>query len=81
MPNRPPMEVPHTDLHELRQKLNMTLDEFAEAYGLGFNTLRQWSYCPVRRDTSARILLALIAKDPTTIASMISDLRNENPTN
>jgi putative transcriptional regulator len=55
----------------LRRRLNMTQEEFADALGIPVATLRNWEQGRHGIDPAARSLLILIARDPKeTLATL-----------
>ena len=55
----------------LRQKLNMTQQEFATRFHLPLGTVRDWEQGAHRPDKAAQVLLAVIAKDPDAVADAL----------
>jgi len=58
---RPPQTV---DVRGLRERLNLTREEFAATYGLEVETLRNWEMGRREPDRTARSYLQVIANDP-----------------
>jgi putative transcriptional regulator len=52
----------------LRQKLNLTQEEFAKRFHLPLGTVRDWEQGAHRPDKAAQVLLTVIAKDPDAVA-------------
>ena len=52
----------------LRQKLNLTQEEFAKRFHLPLGTVRDWEQRAHRPDKAAQVLLTVIAKDPDAVA-------------
>ena len=52
----------------LRQKLNLTQEEFAKRFHLSLGTVRDWEQGAHRPDKAAQVLLTVIAKDPDAVA-------------
>ena len=57
----------------LRQRLGMTQVQFAEAYHLPVNTLRDWEQRRSKPDAPARALLLAIERDAETVRKLLSD--------
>jgi putative transcriptional regulator len=57
----------------LRQRLGMTQVQFAEAYHLPVNTLRDWEQHRSKPDAPARALLLAIERDAETVRKLLSD--------
>jgi putative transcriptional regulator len=52
----------------LRQKLNLTQEQFAARFHLPLGTVRDWEQGAHRPDKAAQVLLTIIAKDPDGVA-------------
>ncbi len=52
----------------LRQKLNLTQEEFAARFHLPLGAVRDWEQGGRRPDQAARVLLTVIEKDPDAVA-------------
>jgi len=52
----------------LRQKLNLTQEEFAARFHLPLGTVRDWEQGAHRPDKAAQVLLTVIARDPDAVA-------------
>ncbi|MFC4172928.1 helix-turn-helix domain-containing protein [Microvirga sp. GCM10011540] len=55
------------DVKAIRQKLGMTQAEFSARYGFPLGTLRDWEQGKGKPDTSARILLLVISREPEAV--------------
>ena len=55
------------DVKAIRQGLKMTQAEFSARYGFPLGTLRDWEQGKGKPDTSARVLLLVIAKEPEAV--------------
>jgi putative transcriptional regulator len=63
--------VPHVKL--LRQRLDMTQVEFAEAFHLPITTLRDWEQHRSTPDAPARALLLAIERNPGVMRKLLAD--------
>jgi putative transcriptional regulator len=63
--------VPHVKL--LRQRLDMTQVEFAEAFHLPITTLRDWEQHRSTPDAPARALLLAIERNPEVMRKLLAD--------
>ena len=63
--------VPHVKL--LRQRLDMTQVEFAEAFHLPITTLRDWEQHRSTPDAPARALLLAIERDPEVMRRLLAE--------
>ena len=52
----------------LRQKLNLTQEEFAARFHLPLGTVRDWEQGAHRPDKAAQVLLTVIARNPDAVA-------------
>jgi len=52
----------------LRQRLNLTQEEFAARFHLPLGTVRDWEQGAHRPDKAAQVLLTVIARDPEAVA-------------
>ncbi|CAN5566010.1 hypothetical protein BH10PSE7_BH10PSE7_44190 [soil metagenome] len=57
----------------LRQRLDMTQAEFAEAFHLPITTLRDWEQHRSTPDAPARALLLAIERDPEAMRQLLAD--------
>jgi putative transcriptional regulator len=57
----------------LRQRLEMTQAEFAEAFHLPITTLRDWEQRRSTPDAPARALLMAIERDPEVMRRLLAD--------
>ncbi len=55
------------DVKAIRQSLKMTQAEFSARYGFPLGTLRDWEQGKGKPDTSARVLLLVISKEPQAV--------------
>jgi putative transcriptional regulator len=55
------------DVKAIRQGLKMTQAEFSARYGFPLGTLRDWEQGKGKPDTSARVLLLVISKEPEAV--------------
>jgi len=57
----------------LREKLNLTQEEFAARFHLPLGTVRDWEQGAHRPDRAARVLLTVIEKDPDGVARALEE--------
>ena len=57
----------------LRQKLNLTQEEFAVRFQLPLGTVRDWEQGAHRPDKAAQVLLTVIASDPDAVARALKN--------
>ena len=65
------VEIPETDVAALRRRLGLTQREFAAGFGVPLGTLRHWEQGLRRPEGPARVLLAVIRKDPNHVIKAI----------
>ncbi len=59
------------NVKKLRERLNLTQEEFAAAYRIPVGTLRDWEQRRKNPDAPARAYLMVIAKDPQAVAKWL----------
>jgi putative transcriptional regulator len=70
-----PKEEYGTVIHELREKLGLTQNEFAETYNIPLSTLRKWEQNSRTPDTAAASYLIIIARHPKLVADELAKLK------
>jgi putative transcriptional regulator len=68
------VEVPVIDVRALRERLDLSQRAFARAFGFSLSTVRNWEQGVRRPEKAARILLALIERDPQMVRDTISEI-------
>lgn len=66
------IEVPTPDVRAIRATTGLSQAEFARSIGVSKGTLLNWEQNRRRPEGPARVLLALIAKDPTIVQRMLA---------
>ena len=61
------VEVPAVDVRAARKKLGLSQDAFAEAFKISASTLRKWEQGTRHPHGPARVLLAVIEKEPEAV--------------
>jgi len=56
----------------LREKLNLTQEQFAARFHLPLGTVRDWEQGAHRPDKAAQVLLTVIARDPDAVARALN---------
>lgn len=69
------IEVPDPDVQNIRAKTGLSQAEFAKSIGVKKATLLNWEHHRRSPDGPARVLLALIAKDPNIVQRTLSSAR------
>ncbi len=62
----------HVDVAGLRHRLGLSQAAFARTFGLDVTALHAWEQGRRRPDRAARVLLAVIAKEPQAVLRAIS---------
>jgi putative transcriptional regulator len=57
--------------YKMRQRLNLTQEQFAAAYRIPIGTLRDWEQGRKIPDATARAYLQVIERDPETVARLL----------
>jgi putative transcriptional regulator len=66
--------VPETvDVAKLRHRLGLSQAAFARTFGLDVTALHAWEQGRRRPDRAARVLLAVIAKEPQAVLRALAD--------
>ena len=63
--------VPEPDIAAIRAKSGLSQEEFARSIGVAVGTLRGWEQGRRRPEGPARVLLALIEKQPSIVQDML----------
>jgi putative transcriptional regulator len=61
------------NVRALRERMNLTQQEFAARFGLPLGTVRDWEQGTHRPDRAAQVLLAVIAKDPDAVIRALEE--------
>jgi len=69
--------LPMLDVKELRRRLNMSQQDFSEAYGVPLSSLRNWEQGRRKADTLANLFLHIIDNSPESTAAIVERLRRE----
>ncbi len=65
--------VKDVDIRALRARLRMSQREFAKAFGVGLETLRNWEHGKRRPEGPARTLLTVIDRNPKAVFEALHD--------
>jgi putative transcriptional regulator len=57
----------HVDAAKIRRRLGLSQSDFARAFGLDVTAIHAWEQGRRRPDRAARVLLAVIAKEPQAV--------------
>jgi putative transcriptional regulator len=66
---------PIPNVRQIREQLNLTQAKFAQRFGLAQRTIEQWEQGRAVPDRPARILLAVIQRDPRVVQRAIAGSR------
>ncbi len=67
--------IPSVDVAEVRQRLKLSQAEFAAAFGLSLDSVKNWEQGHRSPDGPAKVLLAVIAKDPKAVQNALAAYR------
>lgn len=67
--------VPSIDVGDVRRKLKLSQSEFAAAFGLSLDSVKNWEQGHRSPDGPAKVLLAVIAKDPRAVQNALAAYR------
>jgi len=75
------IDVNELDVGAIRDKVGLSQDDFANAFGVSVGTLRNWEQGRNRPDGPARALLTVIDRDPAAVlrALRIGPSRSKTP--
>jgi putative transcriptional regulator len=65
------VQVPHTDVREIRRGMGLSQSQFAAKFGFPLATLQNWEQGRARPDASTRVLLAVIARHPAAVEDVL----------
>lgn len=68
------VEVPVLDVRSIRERLGLTQAEFAVKYGFSVGAVRNWEQGIRRPERAARLLLAVIERDPDLVHETLEEL-------
>jgi putative transcriptional regulator len=63
----------HVDVAKLRRRLGLSQAAFARSFGLDVTALHAWEQGRRRPDRAARVLLAVIAREPQAVLRALAD--------
>lgn len=64
----------NVDVRAIRQAHNQTQESFAKTYGFSLAAVRDWEQGRRQPERAARILLAMIAREPQTVKRVMQTL-------
>ncbi|GJE17331.1 helix-turn-helix domain-containing protein [Methylobacterium marchantiae] len=67
------LKIPEVSPKDIRTRLNLSQADFATAFGFELDTVQNWDQGRNRPDASARILLAIIARHPSIVESVLME--------
>jgi putative transcriptional regulator len=67
--------IPRIDVGEIRRRLKMTQAEFSRAFGLSLDSVKNWEQGHRSPEGPAKVLLAVIAKDPQSVQKALASYR------
>ncbi|NVO16084.1 MAG: helix-turn-helix domain-containing protein [Rhodoplanes sp.] len=68
------INVPNAiDVHAIRRKTGLTQEAFSSRIGVSTGTLRNWEQGRRMPEGPARVLLALLARNPHIVEDMLAD--------
>ncbi len=68
------VEIPTIDVRALRSRLGLTQAEFATTYGFSVGAVRNWEQGTRRPERAARLLLAVIERNPEVVQQTLDAL-------
>jgi putative transcriptional regulator len=67
--------IPRVDVAEVRRGLKLSQAEFAAAFGLSLDSVKNWEQGHRSPEGPAKVLLAVIAKDPQAVQNALAAYR------
>ncbi|MEC3862355.1 helix-turn-helix domain-containing protein [Mesobacterium sp. TK19101] len=67
------IDIPEPDVQTIRARTGLSQAEFARSIGVAKGTLLNWEHRRRRPDGPARVLLAMIAKDPGIVQRTLNE--------
>jgi putative transcriptional regulator len=67
--------VPSIDVAEVRRRLKLSQAEFAAAFGLSLDSVKNWEQGHRSPEGPAKVLLAVIARDPRAVQNALASYR------
>jgi putative transcriptional regulator len=65
------VKIPYVDVREVRQRMRLSQDQFAQKFGFSPASLRNWEQGRRQPEGPARILLAVIDAHPRAVESVL----------
>ena len=65
------MPVPQIDVRKLRGRMKLSQTQFAARFGFSLDSIQNWEQGHRRPEGPARVLLAVIAKNPKAVEEAI----------
>jgi putative transcriptional regulator len=70
-PRAKPIRLPQVDVEEVRRGTGLSVEEFAQRFGLTAASVRNWEQGETEPYGVARILLAIIASHPDVVDEVL----------
>jgi putative transcriptional regulator len=67
------------DVRAIRQRLHLSQPKFAEAFGFSVGRIRDWEQGRFPVDTSSRVLLTVIDREPEAVLRALNQAQNLKP--
>jgi putative transcriptional regulator len=67
--------IPRIDVGEIRRRLKMTQAQFSRSFGLSLDSVKNWEQGHRVPEGPAKVLLAVIAKDPQAVQNALAAYR------
>jgi putative transcriptional regulator len=73
------IEVPKVDVRQIREKLQLSQNEFAARFGFAPASIRNWEQGRRRPEGPARVLLAVIDRHPELVEDVLRGPQSGSP--
>lgn len=67
------LKVPEVSTREIRARLNLSQSDFALRFGFELDTVQNWEQGRNQPDAAAKVLLAIIDRDPAIVEAVLSE--------
>jgi putative transcriptional regulator len=69
------IKVPYVDVRVIRTRMRLSQNQFAQRFGFTPSTVRNWEQGRRQPEGPARVLLAVIDRNPKAVESVLSSTR------
>ncbi|SPF43827.1 Transcriptional regulator, XRE family [Candidatus Sulfopaludibacter sp. SbA4] len=70
--------VPHVDVREVRTRMHLSQNQFAQRFGFAPASVRNWEQGRRQPEGPARVLLAVIERHPKAVESILTSTKTHS---